>query len=482
MLFVGPSYQLNTRKAAHQRTVNMHLLGLETPDKAPFILESVPGLVTFATIAGVCRGGLETTDGRCFVVYGSTLYEVASDGTATSRGALATSSGEVSMAYGLTQLVMVDGANGYVLTLATNVFQAITSTAFYGSATVKFLSNYFLFVRPDTQQVYISDINDATTFDALDFASEEQMPDNVVGQEVLNSQWWLFGRESTAIWFTNGNADFPFGPTGQGVLEVGCVAPHSVKKIGGTVMWVGRSREGYGIVYRSQVYDALRVSTQAVEQVLQASTGLESAVSWTYQKDGLSFWCLNAPGVESTWCYELTTGTWHERCELDAQGLYEPMRVTHHVFAHNKHLCGAADGKLYELSDTAYTFAGDAMVRERIGPHASTPDLAVLRFEEFVLDCTTGGRGQRTALPYPDPVDDDLTVELSWADYRPNRALQFSNAVLRSIGYVGETIARLIWRAHVLGSGRDRLWRVKFSGNAPFAIVGAEAKASKGSD
>jgi hypothetical protein len=44
--FVGPSYQLNTRKADHQRTVNMHLV---EGGKSHFFLDSTPGLTAFST-------------------------------------------------------------------------------------------------------------------------------------------------------------------------------------------------------------------------------------------------------------------------------------------------------------------------------------------------------------------------------------------------------------------------------------------------
>jgi hypothetical protein len=47
--FVGPSYQLNTRKADVQRTVNMFVVIRETPSgKSVLYLKSVPGLNVFS--------------------------------------------------------------------------------------------------------------------------------------------------------------------------------------------------------------------------------------------------------------------------------------------------------------------------------------------------------------------------------------------------------------------------------------------------
>ncbi len=487
-LFIGPAYELRQRKAAYQRAVNLYLSGLETPDKSPFLMESAPGLILRATIGGECRGMIENADGRTFAVYGSTLYELLSDYTATARGTLFTSTGTVSLAYGLFQLVLVDGPNGYVFTLSDNTFQSITADGFYGSATVRFISNFFSFIRPDTQQQYIAAVNDATSFDPLDFISAEQSPDNLVSQEVLNSVLWLFGTLTTEFLFLSGGADYPFSSNGQGALEVGCLAPHSVRQMaGGTIVWLGRTIEGAGVVYRSVGYEAQRISTQAVEQSIQASTDMSAGVAYIYQKDGLFFYCLNLPGVDATWCYELTTGTWHERCDVGPDGEYQQARETHHLYAFGVHLVGDAAGKLYELSDTTYTKAGDVLMRERTSPHASVPSLSTVFFKRFILDCTTGERGQRTTITDGlnlalDQRRDDYKVELSWADWKANRALQWSNPIQRSIGYVGQTVARLLWGANVLGRSQDRVWRVRFSDNAPFAIIAADVEAEVGTD
>lgn len=485
-LFVGQAYSLRERKAAWQRCVNLYLSGIETPDKAPFILEGVPGLRTFATLTGECRGMIENADGRTFAVYGSNLVELFADGTTATRGSLLTSTGEVSMAYGLFQLVMVDGPNGYVLTLSGNTFQQIVSEGFYGSDTVEFLSNFFSFIRPDTQQQYIAAVNDATQFDPLDFRSAEQSPDNLVSQIALNSVLWMFGVKTTEFFYVTGDGEYPFTTNGQGVLEIGCVAVHSAKKVGDSVIWIGRTEEGFGIVYRSLGYGAQRISTQAVEQALQEADDLSQAVAYTEQRDGLTFWCVNAPGLKATWCYEMLTGAWHERCEVDNLGEYAAGRITHHVYAMGKHLGGAANGNVYEMRTDLYTNDGDVLRRERVSPHAAVPSLSTLFFSRFVLDCSTGGRGQRAAgTGLNDALDnrfDDLKVELSWADWRPNRALQFGNAILRSVGYIGQTFARVVWNANVLGCAKDRVWRVRFSGNAPFSLIGAEVDAMRGTD
>jgi len=453
--FVGPSYQLSTRKASVQRTVNMFLVGMETPGKAPFILQSFPGLSLFVALGAVVRWAYAAGD-RAFVVAGSTLYELASDGTATSRGTLATASGAVDMAHGNSQLVIVDGANGYVLTLATNVFAQITDPDFYGSTRVWFLDNYFLFIRPDTGQFYISAIDDASSFDALDFATAESQPDNLVSMAVVGDRLLLAGGWTLETFRNGGSADFPLERSQGSTLDVGCLAPHSVRVVDGTMYWIGRDKNGSGMVLMLDGARQRRVSTQAVEQALRESSDLSQAVCFAYQKDGLTFYWAQAPGLPSAWVYEVAAGAWYEACDLDGVGQFMAHRANCHVYAFGKHLVGDADGNVYELDADINTNNGDALVRERVSPHSATASRQFVFFDKFWLDCTTGEA----------PQGEDPMVELSTSN---DSGATWTNPRLQSLGRVGERFPTLEWNR--MGRDKDRVTKVRFSGNAPFAIV-----------
>lgn len=453
--FVGPSYSLATRKASVQRSVNLYLLGMETPSKVPFILQAVPGLSLFAYLGAEIRGAYEAA-GRCFVAAGAVLYEVYADGTFVSRGGLQSATGPVEMAWGTTQLVLVDGANGYVLSLDSNSFAQIASPAWLGSYRVAYLDGYFIFVDPGTQRFYCSAIDDATNLDALDFASAESSPDNIVAHLVAHREIWFLGDVTTEVWFNVGGSDFPFSRNQGAILEVGCIATFSAQKIDSGLMWLGRDNNGSGIVYQSNGYQAVRVSTIAVEEALQASGDLSQASAYVYQQDGQTFYAINAPGVPSTWVYEASTGAWHERCDLDANGDFAALRVSNHVFALGLHLMGDASGKLYRLDKTLNTFDGDVRKCTRISPNDATPALDRVAYHEFALDCSTGLAAQGV-----NPV-----AELSWSD---NGGMTFGNPVQRSIGAVGEYFARVVWQR--LGMARDRVWRLDFTDDAPFSII-----------
>lgn len=456
--FVGPSYALKTYKASAQRSVNLYLVGMETPSKAPFILQATPGLAVFADLGAPVRGGLRAA-GRCFVVAGATLFEVYADGTKTSRGTLLTSAGPVDMAEGLTQLVIVDGDNGYAFTLSNNVLRRITSPAWQGSDRVGFLDGFFIFGKPGSQQFYTSAIDDATTMDELDFASAESQPDNTVSFVVSHRELWLLGERTVEVWF-NAGSEFPFQRNNGASIEVGCIAPHSARRIDNGLIWLGRDENGDGVVYRAMsVQQAARISTKAVDESLKDASDLSQAVAWTYQDEGQHFYCLNAPGLSSTWVYEAQTGAWHERCDLDVYGKFAAFRVKHHVAAFGLHLVGGDDGKLYRMSRDINTHAGDARACERTSPHSATPLLDRVQFSQFVLDATTGEAPQGAA-----PL-----VELSWSN---DGGATWGAPVTRPLGSVGQRGRVVPWRR--LGMSRNRVWRVRFTDNAPFSIISAD--------
>ena len=460
--FVGSSYETFDGDASRSRSVNLYLAAMEAPSKAQFVLASVPGLIQRAAGGAEVRGCVDA-GGRAFFVAGATLYELASDCTLTSRGTLSASTGPVSMAWGLSQLVIVDNPRGYVLRLASNTFEAITDEDWPGASGVDYLNGFFSFVVPGGQQAYVSAIDDATAIDALDYVSAERVPDDLVGQIVVFGEQWLLGSQSSEVWSASGavSADYPFSRNNGANSDVGCLAAFSVAQLDNGFMMLGRDRNGGGMVYRANGLQLQRVSTQAVEQALSASTDLAAAVAWVYQQDGLTHYCLNAPGVASTWCFEASTGQWYERCDLDGTGELAQGRVTHCMYAHGRTVGFDADGYVYELSRTTYTNSGDPLVRMRVSPNEVTPSRDRQFFAEFVADLTTG----------ESPQGAEYYAELSYSN---DGGKTWGNWIARSVGKVGEYFPRLLWTR--LGMARDRVWRLRYSGNTAFNIVSGVAR------
>lgn len=412
------------------------------------------------------RGLVANTAGnQLFAVTGNKLYSVSPLGARTQIGTLLTHVGHVGMKIGLNQLVVTDGAFGYVYDLQTKAFTRITSDGWLGSATVEYLDGYFTFIDPNSQTFYLSALEDATTIDALDFATANASPDKLVGQVVTNKVLVLLGEVSGEIWQDSGGADFPLERNSGSFLEVGLLSAFTAKELDNSVFWLGRDERGAGIVYKMEGFRPVRVSTMAVEEKIQeaisAGNDMSQACAYSYQQGGHSFYVLQVPGLDTTWCYDAASQQWHERAELTL-GEYEQHRGKYHAYCFGKHLILDDDDEINEYDVTANTNAGDVLVRDRVSPHYASAQLNRIAFSSFQLDCTVGfgiaGQAQANVmLRYSDDGG------FSWKSWRT-----------ATIGAVGEKKARA--KFNRCGSARDRVWQVRCSDDVPFAIINADVE------
>jgi hypothetical protein len=428
------------------------------------LYEEVPGLTLFAYIpVGEVRGYFTTTDGACYVVVGSGMYRLHADSSFTLLGSLLTTAGPVEMDANKTQLCAVDGDNGYVVTLLSDAFQRITDGAFYGAKRFCVIDGYGIFVRPDTEQFYISDYEDFTTFDALDFAAAEGSPDKAVAIVADHRQARVFGTHTTEGWFDSGDPDFPFSRDPSSYSEIGTNAPYTPRSVLNSVCFLGQNQDGNGVVYMATGNTVERISTPEIEALLAESTDLTQARAFSYQADGCLHYVLNAPGMATTLVYEVSSREWHERAEIIG-GDYSPWRPVCHTFAFGFHLVGDVNGKIYKLDRSVHTNSTDPISRERIIPHSAIPSLERIFFGVYELDATAGdaasGIVPKVLLRYSN--DGGRTWATPWME--------------RELGRTGEYSRRARWLSN--GSGYDRVWHERCTDDAPFSIIRSKVQAS----
>jgi hypothetical protein len=471
--FIGPSYTLQSVNVDCQRCVNLfpEINALGTgKEREVASLVPTPGLRLLLTLAASpVRGVWRASNGTLFAVGGNKLYSISSAWVATELGSLNTSEGHVSMADNGAVVFIVDGTNGYTWTISGSTFAVVTDPDFFASDLVTFQDGYFIFVKPDSQQFLISDIN-AVTFDALDIASAEGSPDYLVAAVSANQNLYLFGAQTTEIFQNTGDADFPFARISGAVTGVGCSAPHSIAKLQGSLFWIGGDDAGNDIVYQMNGYQAQRISTPAIETVIRgiSSDDLADARGWTYMQAGHSFYCLNIPSHDSTWVYDASTQMWHERQYLELWSL-ERHRADCHAAAYGENVVGDYEtGAIYALDPNTYTDNGTAIARIRTAPHISKGGRNQFH-NSFQLDMETGvgldGTTQGT----------DPQAMLQWSD---DGGHTWSNEKWSSIGKIGKKRTRVIWRR--LGASRDRVYRVRISDPVKTVLIGAELGIEEG--
>jgi len=464
--FVGPSYQSRSLTLDAQRTVNLYPEVAEMGDsKRIAAMYGTPGLKKFVICPG--SGGIRglwkaSTGDRVFAVRGASLYEIANGGGATLHGTLESDSGPVSISDNGLQLCIVDGTtSGYILTLADNTFAKITDPDFYGADTVAFMDGYFIFNRIGTTQFYISRLYDGFSYLGTDFSSAEGSPDHVAGVISDHRELWVFGQQTSEVWYNSGDPDFPFDRIQGTFIEHGCIAPFSIAKMDNSVFWLGSDSRGSGMVWRAEGYQPRRISNHAVEYAISLYSNLEGVTGYAYQQDGHNFYVLNFE--TATWTYDAATGLWHERGTYNADGQLTRHRADCHVVGFGKNLVGDyEDGRIYELDPSTYTDDGAEIPRIRAAPYVSS-NLQWLFHSSLQVDMEAGVGLDAGATP-----GSTVNAMLDWSD---DDGGTWSSEHWVSAGRIGERRQRIKWNR--LGRARDRIYRLKVTDPVKVAIVGA---------
>lgn len=459
--FVGGTYTMDAVTFDSQRCVNMFpIISESRTSKSVTALASAPGYEEFSEVGGgLIRGAKTAASGRAFVVSGSQLYEINTDGTGTLRGTLANSVTRVSMAENGTQLMMVDGVFGYIFNMDTNVFSTITDIHFPQCSTVTFQDGYFIVPQNGTPKFYISALYDGLTWDADDFSIAAANPDNLVSAVSDNGMLWLFGDISTEVFQNTGAAAFPFERVPGAIIQTGCAAAHSIASLDNSLFWLGIDSLGRGVVWRSSGLSVQRVSTNAIEKIISESAALENSYAYAYHEHGHAFYCLNVQGGNTTLCLDVSTGMWHERNFIDVvTNEVQQHRASCHFFFDQKNMIGdRVNGKIYNQSLDIYSYDGSPIHRERITPHVSS-EKKNLSFSVLELDIETG-----TGLQLGQGSNPQIMMQ-----YSDDGGREWSSERWATIGAVGKYKTRVRW--HRCGSARDRVFRVKYTEPTKFQI------------
>ena len=462
---VGGSSQQASLPFNAERTVNMYAV-LDQQGKKPASLYARPGNAVFATLgSGAGRGAFTATNGRAFVVSGSQLYELLAGGTGTVLGSLLTSSGDITMAENGVQLAICDGVDLYILTYATNTFQRVVNPNLPSAASVTFLDGYFVVNRSFASGIFqISAPFDGLNWAALDFASAESSPDSLLRVAVVFGQLFLFGDISIEPWNNTGAATFPFQRVNSSSqISVGVAAPSTILELDNTAFWVGKDKNGTGVVYRADGYSPKRISTEAVELRLQAAPSISTLKAMAYQEAGHTFYIITGGGMETAQVYDVSTNLWTEWSYFNSSGNYELPLTNDLFYAFGKTLAlDRTSGKVYEQSSKYYSDGGEEIACDRIFTHIFDNGNPFL-IKNLILNFETGVG--------------NTTVE------NPKAMLYLSNDGGRTfytyyeafMGKAGEFLSRVVfWR---LGRHRQCTFRVRVTDSVKRVITGGQFNA-----
>jgi hypothetical protein len=280
-----------------------------TDQAGGYALIGRPGLTAFATTAtGPVRAMYQQAgifDGDRFVLAGTVLYRIASNGVQTAASGTVAGLERAKMAadldsVGESVLRIVTGTEIYVYDGTSVAAETFAGTA--GASDIDAIGGAFFAIHTDTQEIYFR-YRDDTGWAALAFESSEYKPDKAVAITHLGDQVIVAGEASTEVFALSGDADFPLDRYGSGLLsEIGCRARDSVVRLPDAVYMVGADCQVWRLSPAPQA-----VSDPGLVETLRGAAA-NTFVAWGYVLDGHEHYVLNTE--VGSFVYDSLTGLW----------------------------------------------------------------------------------------------------------------------------------------------------------------------------
>ena len=429
-------------------------------DRSTVAIYGTPGLSLFTSFGDTPIRGIHPRGDFIYIVHRGTFYEINNAGVKTARGTIGTTSGKVYMSNNGTQLMLTDGTLGYIYNFNTLVFAQITDVDYPGAVTTTWMDGYFIINPPNGQRFYISAINDGLSWNALDFASAESNPDNLVAVVTDNSNLYLFGDVSTEFWSNTGAQDFPYARISGGATEWGCASRDSIVKFDNALVFLAKNRMGQVIVAKMNGYTPMKLSTAELDYIINNYPTVGDASSFSYLIGGHPMLQINFPSAGESWLYDGLSNCWSK---LKSYGITRHRAEMGCNYLNRTIVTDYSSGNLYTLDPDQYTDNGDPIEFELISRHISADDNRII-IDALQLDIESGvglvsGQGSNPQIMMSVSKD-------GGHEYGVEQWVAF--------GAMGMYKYRAIWR--MLGQSRDWCFKFRITDPVKKVIFGSVIK------
>lgn len=463
-------YQDPSRQIAHQECVNWIPQLSQAPSLSRAQLVGTPGLSQFATTGDDPARGFHVMNSIAYSVNGNSLFRVNSNGTTDNLGTIS-GSGPVSMADNGTQLIIVvpNAGTGYIF-VEPGTLTTITDSDFTAngeSLQVVYKDGYFIHISKE--KIFISDLNDGLSYDALAFGTAEVDPDENVAIHVNRNQLFVCGNETIELFQNIGTGTFPFQRVDGAVTQKGVKAKFSIVDFDNSFVFLGGGKNERVAIWRYTGPGAIKISTDAIDNQIQDYTDnqLKAVFATTYAQDGKYFVTFHFP--DRAYTYDATASAlsgrsiWHERRSLNTALMQSQWRVSGIVEAYGKILVNdRIDGRIGELSEDVYTEYGTKITRSiSTAPLAAQGENIFINWISLTMEPGVGN--------IVDPGSNPI-IYRSFSDDGVN----FGNETGREIGKIGEYKKKQIWHQEGMAS-RYRTYRFKMTEAVKAVIIKLEA-------
>ena len=458
--FAGGSYETFSKNLNAQECVNFFTHIDSEGGVNKLSLRATPGLKVwkdtgkYASVRGAIKFGP-----FAYVVVGNAVYRLNSSKAATlCSGSLGTSTGAVSMAKNDTQVMLVDGRHGYIISAL-----AVTSISDDGfpdkPTTVTEQDRYFIVTSLGSSSGNISDLGDGTSWDST-WNFNTNADTNALAVISDHRDLFMLSEDSFAVWYNSGD-DPPFTRKPGTTQEVGIAAKDSVVQLDNTLFFLTDDNQ----IVRLQGYNPTIISTRSIEYQIAQYSKKDDAVGMAINIEGNAFYVLTFPTANETWCYNAAAKFWHKLTSYPNEGRW---RGNCYVNLNGTHLVGDyKNGIIYELDFE--TFADNSEPSRRVRTISAIQQEGKLLFHHRLEVFFESGVGIITGQG-SDPM--------AMLQYSDDGGHTWSSELWRSVGKIGKYEWRAIWNR--LGSARHRNYRLIVTDPVKWVVIGADLEVSQG--
>lgn len=357
----------------NQRTVNMYVIqDNESPEKQAFAM--MPGLLYDYSLGGT--GDATRSLGK-FAFRGS-VYSVVSDQFFYEQSFLnfiLTSSGIIHWSSLENQVIFADGSTVYVYDTSNNSFTIVNETFITNPGKITSFNQMIIVPIKGSNVWYASALNQGQTYDANRFNVFQLKPDTLMGAATINNRLLLFGQIHTECYIPQVTASIPVVRDNNVVIDFGTWSDGSIVTTTEEqgvkfVTWLARDELGGAFFMLTEGVQGVKISTPAIDILLQNFTNLEDCYGFSYRIDGHLFieWSFTTDDV--TLVYDATTKKWIEREMLNGHSFI----INSHAYANGVHWMGSrVDGSVYKMSSSYLTYYSAGSTTENIHRQRISP-------------------------------------------------------------------------------------------------------------
>lgn len=340
VILASQSSQDTSNTAANpERVLNMLAERMNQGSKTQLTLRAVPGQVTFGDTGTILLRDIKTVNGVLYAVAAGQLFSIDSIGGASTLGTVADDVDTIIDGNGST-VTITAGGNYYVWdgsTLSQPSGGLLTS---FGS--VGFSGLYTILTEESGNRFEWTELAAPETLNALHFATCESNNDDVLRVVPHMNYIWLFNAESTEIWYNTGAAGAnAFAPLAGGTSDIGLKSKKLAVRFDAGIFFIGND----DVAYLAGGEGLRPVSSPGVETSIAENT---PSHCYYYEHRGHKI-CVLRFSDRPAWCYDFSTGLWHERSSGVNHEAWESVGST---YAYSKWLTGVDAGKIYEMTGT----------------------------------------------------------------------------------------------------------------------------------